>query len=328
MWKNRRQYVLNFPVSDHEMKPSPEYMSWYRTATSPNLFIAAPFYLIDPRAQNYILPQQQQPEEEQQQQQQQLRQQQRQQQRLQQRQQLQQQQLQQQQQQQQLQEQQQLHQQQQNLFSTPSRSTRNYRQSNIFQSQSQPLQEYEDHHHSSDQYQTHSQPFGFAAFSGSTRGFVQNLTPGSSSLHLSPDDGPHGESSYRGTPSGFATPSNQFGFNQGSSSATGCYEPEVFSQPIPPPRLNTFEGMGNRLYNSGFPDNYGGVDEFIESDPRDLPVPGPVTQTQQEAQRGRGRGRARERGGVNIRGGINDRGKRVITRPGCGTDGYLGDGRH
>src|SRR3954463_1550632 len=100
MWKDRRQYVLNFPVSDHEMKPSAEYMSWYCTTTSPNLFIAAPFYLIDPRAHNYILPQQQQPEEEQQQQQQQLRQQ-RQQQRLQQRQQLQQQQLQNQQQQQQ-----------------------------------------------------------------------------------------------------------------------------------------------------------------------------------------------------------------------------------
>src|SRR3954463_14144315 len=70
MWKDRRQYVLNFPVSDHEMKPSAEYMSWYRTVTTPNLFIADPFYLIDPRAHNYILPQQQ-PEEEQQQRQQQ-----------------------------------------------------------------------------------------------------------------------------------------------------------------------------------------------------------------------------------------------------------------
>src|SRR3954465_1607751 len=88
MWKNHRQFVLNFPVSDHEMKPTAEYMSWYRTATSPNLFLAAPFYLIDPRAQNYILPQQQQQEEEPQQQQQQEQQQQlRQQQRLQQRQQ-------------------------------------------------------------------------------------------------------------------------------------------------------------------------------------------------------------------------------------------------
>src|SRR4051812_36287425 len=141
MWKNRRQYVLNFPVSDHEMKPTAEYMSWYRTATSPNLFLAAPFYLNDPRAQNYILPQQQQPEQEpQQQQQQQLRQQQRLQQRQQQSLQHRQQQLLQQQRQQQLQEQQQLQQQQQNIFSTPSRSAHNIRQSNMFQSQSQPLQ--------------------------------------------------------------------------------------------------------------------------------------------------------------------------------------------
>src|SRR3954470_3640706 len=87
MWKNRRQFVLNFPVSDHEMKPTAEYMSWYRTATSPNLFLAAPFYLNDPRAHNYVLPQQQQQEEEPQQQQQEQQQQLRQQQRLQQRQQ-------------------------------------------------------------------------------------------------------------------------------------------------------------------------------------------------------------------------------------------------
>src|SRR3954468_15467321 len=226
MWKNRREYVLNFPVSDHEMKPSPEYMNWYRTATTPNLFLAAPFYLIDPRAQNYILPQQQQPEEEPQQQKQQHEQQQlRQQQRLQQRQQesLQhcQQQLLQQQRQQQLQEQQQLQQQQQNIFNTPSSSARNIRQSTMFQSQSQPLQGYEDRHPSYDQYQTHSQPFGFSIFAGSSRGFGQNLTPGTSSLHLSPDNGPHGESSYRGAPSGFATPTNQFGFHQGSSSVAG-----------------------------------------------------------------------------------------------------------
>src|SRR4051812_32611322 len=158
MWKDRRQFVLNFPVSDHEMKPSAEYMSWYRTVTSPNLFIADPFYLIDLRAHNYILPQQQ-PEKEQQQQQQQ-----RQQQRLQQRQQLQQQQLQQQQ--QLLQQQQQMQQQQQNLFNTPSRSAGNYRQPILFQSRSQPFQEDEDQHYSAGQYRTQSQPLGFSTYAG------------------------------------------------------------------------------------------------------------------------------------------------------------------
>src|SRR3954470_13444830 len=63
-----------------------------------------------------------------------------------------------------------------------------------------------------------------------------------------------------------------------------------FPNPLHHHDLTRLRGwVTNRLYNSRFPENYGGVDEFIDSDPRDIPLPGPVTQTHQEAQRGRGR---------------------------------------
>ncbi|XP_058784701.1 protein MAIN-LIKE 1-like [Vicia villosa] len=60
MWKNCSDHVLNLPVSDIEMKPSRQYMSWYKTVTTPDIFVADPFYLIDHCRQNYIIPQQEQ----------------------------------------------------------------------------------------------------------------------------------------------------------------------------------------------------------------------------------------------------------------------------
>ncbi|XP_050889584.1 serine/threonine-protein phosphatase 7 long form homolog [Lathyrus oleraceus] len=68
MWKDRAHYVLQFPVAPNEMKPTREYVEWYRANTNPEMIVSDPFYLDDPRMQQPYFQQQQPPQYSQQQQ--------------------------------------------------------------------------------------------------------------------------------------------------------------------------------------------------------------------------------------------------------------------
>ncbi|XP_058775324.1 uncharacterized protein LOC131649588 [Vicia villosa] len=61
IWARRSKYVLEFPVAPQEMKPTVEYVNWYRSVTNPEMIVSAPFYLADPRAQPPYFGGQQQP---------------------------------------------------------------------------------------------------------------------------------------------------------------------------------------------------------------------------------------------------------------------------
>src|ERR1051325_480665 len=62
MWKERAHYVLQFPVAPNEMKPTREYVDWYRANTNPEMIVSDPFYLDDPRLQQPYFHQQQPPQ--------------------------------------------------------------------------------------------------------------------------------------------------------------------------------------------------------------------------------------------------------------------------
>src|SRR4051794_31909643 len=77
----------------------------------------------------------------------------------------------------------------------------------------------------------------------------------------------------------------------------GATDQKSCPNPLPHYHL-TLLGLGNRLYASRFPENYGGVEEFIDSDQQNNSLPNRATQTQQEIRRGRG--------GVRVRSGVNE----------------------
>src|SRR3954469_11838965 len=52
MWRRRARHVLLFPIfpDEHPMQHTRQYMSWYKMVTNPEMFVAEPRYLVDPRA--------------------------------------------------------------------------------------------------------------------------------------------------------------------------------------------------------------------------------------------------------------------------------------
>src|SRR3954467_10352763 len=53
MWKQRRSRLLQFPVAQLPMFPTAGYLAWYRTVTTPDMYVSDPYYLHDPRQQQY-----------------------------------------------------------------------------------------------------------------------------------------------------------------------------------------------------------------------------------------------------------------------------------
>src|SRR4051812_26170806 len=67
MWKQRRTRLLQFPVAQLPMFPTAEYVSWFRTVTTPDMYVSDPYYLHDPRQQQYAQQPPQQPPQQRQQ---------------------------------------------------------------------------------------------------------------------------------------------------------------------------------------------------------------------------------------------------------------------
>ncbi|CAI8612515.1 unnamed protein product [Vicia faba] len=114
------------------------------------------------------------------------------------------------------------------------------------------------------------------------------LNVGPSSSHFSPDLGfpEEYDSTYHQAPHHHSTQQSQYQTPQDSFpfyplySNNHCYRPSMESHPLP--RRSNFEGMGNRLYQSGS-SIYDDLTDLM--DPVCIDFAGPSTQPQQENRR-------------------------------------------